>query len=118
MIGISLVVGVGIPTLLCLINQAIGSQFLKGIAGISALIGIVLLILFFIHLRIELMQDQKIEQYYSKHRNVKIILENGYCECGACGNRLVRKHEVQCGVCGIRFGEETNKTPQEILDEK
>jgi hypothetical protein len=78
-------------------------NLLNLISKISFLIGIIILLLFFIWLKIELHQDKKINEYFRKNKNKKLSIGNGIYECQACGNREVKLIDQRCSVCGIRF---------------
>lgn len=111
-------VGLLIPTILWLIADDWSSPEFFLLAKLSSFIGMLILLFFFVMLVIELYQDKKINKYYAAHKNVKIRMESGEYECAACGSRCVQKEDINCIVCGIRFEEGKDKTPQEILDFK
>lgn len=93
------------------------SKFLHFVSIISGMIGIVILVLFFIHLMIELHQDRKIDRYYSSCMNRKLLLTDGHYECSSCGNRKLNKSDEYCPICGEKFSS-IDLSPQEILDGK
>lgn len=73
------------------------------ISKISFLIGILILLLFFIWLKIELYQDKKMNEYFANNKNtISSIGENKF-ECPTCGNRLVKPSDKWCSVCGVKF---------------
>lgn len=116
-IGIGLIIGLLLPGILALVNRYLENRGLTMLATILAAVGVLIILLFFIHLCVELKQDKKINQYYSEHKNVKIMLADGAYECGACGSRGIRADSVSCNACGCRFEDVRNKTAQDILDE-
>lgn len=116
-IGIGLIIGLLLPGILALVNRYLENRGLTMLAIILAAVGALIILLFLIHLYVELKQDKKINKYYSEHKNIKIKLADGTCECSACGSRGIRADSVSCNVCGCRFEDIRNKTPQDILDE-
>ncbi len=114
-IGIGLAVMLLIPGVLLGINYFLHYRLLEILAGGCFALGAVILLGFVLILRTELKQDKKIEQYYGKHKNVKIKLSGGRYECGACGNRAVAEEHTHCSVCGCKYEAEPDRTPQEIL---
>lgn len=116
-IGIGLIIGFLLPGILVLVNRYLENRVFTMLAIILAAVGALIILLFFIHLCVELKQDKKINQYYSEHKNVKILLADGSCECGACGSRGIRADSVSCNACGCRFEDIRNKTPQDIQNE-
>ena len=85
------------------------------IMWISLFIGVLIIVCFFIYLKIELHQDRKIDKYYSSHRNIKRPLDNGYYECSSCGNMKVREKDNRCDVCGVIFSDDKDKNVDEIV---
>lgn len=116
-IGIGLIIGLLLPGILALVNRYLENRGLTMLAIILAAVGALIILLFLIHLYVELKQDKKINKYYSEHKNIKIKLADGTCECSACGSRGIRADSVSCNVCGCRFEDIKNKTLQDILDE-
>lgn len=116
-IGVGLLIGLLLPGILLLLNRGKDNMGINALAIILAAVGVLIISGFMIYLCVELKQDKKINQYYSKHKNVKIPLADGTYECGACGSRAVRADSVSCNVCGCRFEDIGNKTPQDILNE-
>lgn len=116
-IGIGLIIGLLLPGILALVNRYLENRGLTMLAIILAAVGALIIVGFFVHLCVELKQDKKINQYYSKHKNVKIRLADGAYECGACGSRGIRADSVSCNACGCRFEDIGDKTPQDILGE-
>ena len=117
-IGIGLIFMLLIPGLLLLFYKILVYEFLNIIAKVSFVIGLLVLLSFSCLLMIELRQDKKIDQYYSKHRNVKVPIVDGNYECGACGNRRIKINSSSCDVCGVSFENVEVKTPQEIIERK
>lgn len=117
-LGIGLIFMVPIPSLLLCINHIVEGLDIAIFAYISLGIGILICLLFMCFLVIELKQDKRIEQYYCKHRNVKIEIGTGKYECSACGNRLITFESTYCNMCGGKFEAIADITPQEILDYK
>lgn len=78
-------------------------SLLCSFSKISFWSGILILILFFIWLKIELYQDKKMNDYYEKNKNRKLSIGDGKFECQACGNRQVKFEDARCSVCGIEF---------------
>lgn len=115
-IGTGLLIGLLIPGILLLFNRHADSMGITVLAIILAAVGVLIILFFTIHLCVELKQDKKINQYYREHKNVKIRLSDGTCECGACGSRAIRIESVSCNACGCKFENSGNKTPQDILD--
>lgn len=118
MIGIGLIVMLLIPGVLLLLNLFLKSGIVGILAIVLFVIGVLILSVFACLLTIELKQDSKVEKYYSKHRNVKIPLNDKACECGACGNRKVSLNSIYCNICGCKFENIKDRTPQEIIDRK
>lgn len=116
-ISIGCVFALGIPTILLVINQVVALKLISILAIVSAAIGGIILVGFFIHLAIELRQDKKIDAYYSRHKNIKLQVSENRYECGACGNREVKANSINCNVCGCKFEDIQDKTPQEIVNE-
>lgn len=117
-IGIGCVFALGIPTILLVINQVVALKLISILAIVSAAIGGIILAGFFIHLAIELRQDKKIDAYYSRHKNIKLQVGKNRYECGACGNREIKEYSINCDVCGCRFEDIKDRTPQEIINVK
>jgi Ca2+/Na+ antiporter len=78
-------------------------SLLNLVSKVSLLVGILILLLFFIWLKIELYQDKKINKHFEKKKNKKISIGSGKFECQACGNRQVILSDKRCSVCGIKF---------------
>lgn len=116
-IGIGCVFALGIPTILLIINQVVTLKLISILAIGSAVIGGIILVGFFIHLAIELRQDKKIDAYYSRHKNIKLKISDTYYECSTCGNRKLKVNSKNCDICGCRFEDIKDKTPQEIVNE-
>ncbi len=117
-IGIGCVFALGIPAVLLCINQIAQLNCVLMLAIGSAVIGGIILVGFFIHLAIELRQDKKIDAYYSRHKNIKLKISDTYYECSTCGNRKLKVNSKNCNICGCRFEDIKDKTPQEIINER
>lgn len=115
-ISVSLIIMFVIPGMLMLINAVLNYDAILLISRLSFIIGVFILICFTVHLFIELHQDKKIDKYYSKHRNVKIKLNDSKYECGACGSRNIGLNDKFCNTCGCKYEHIGDKKPQEILN--
>ena len=115
-IGVGLIIMLVIPGMLMLINILLNYEAILLISRLLFIIGAFILICFTVHLLIELYQDKKIDKYYSKHRNVKIKLNDGKYECGACGSRNIGLNDNFCNICGCKYEHAEDKKPQEILN--
>lgn len=102
-IGIGLFFMLFIPGVLLFFYRILVYEVLEILVKASFGIGLLILISFACLLMVELRQDKKLDQYYCKHRNIKIPIKAGKYECGACGNREVAKNSTCCGICGCRF---------------
>lgn len=115
-ISIGLIIMLVIPGVLMLLNTILNFDALLLISKLLFIIGAFILICFTVHLFIEMYQDKKIDSYYSRHKNVKIKLNDGKYECGACGNRNIGLNDIFCNTCGGRYEYTKDKKPQEILN--
>ena len=115
-IGVGLMIMFVIPGMLMLINTILNYDVILMLSRLLFLIGAVILICFTVHLLIEFHQDKKVDKYYSKHRNVKIKINDGKYECGACGSRNIGPNDDFCNTCGCKYEQAEDKKPQEILD--
>lgn len=115
-ISVGLIIMFVIPGMLMLINTILNYDAILLISRLLFIIGAFILICFTVHLFIELHQDKKIDKYYSKHRNVKIKLNDGKYECGACGSRDIGSNDSFCNTCGFKYEHVEDKKPQEILN--
>ena len=106
---------IGVPVVILWLNLFLESGLIVVLSKLLFRIGAGFLIGFAVLLLIEFRQDDKIDKYYSKHKNVKIELADGKYECGACGNRILSAGDVSCSVCGCNFINGIDRTPQEIL---
>lgn len=109
-ISIGLIIMLVIPGLLMLINIILNDDTILLISKMLFWVGAFILICFTVHLFIELYQDKKIDKYYSKHKNVKIKLNDGRYECGACGSRNIGLNDKFCNTCGCKYEELTIKS--------
>ena len=109
-ISIGLIIMLVIPGLLMLINIILHDDTISLISKMLFWVGAFILICFTVHLFIELYQDKKIDKYYSKHKNVKIKLNDGRYECGACGSRNIGLNDKFCNTCGCKYEELTIKS--------
>lgn len=116
-LGIGCVFLLIIPGVLYLVQKLYESKIIYVMKVASTIVGAIIIFGFFIHLAIELQQDKKIDAYYTKHKNVKIKIDDRNYECGACGNREVKMQSTYCEICGCKFEDIADKTPQEIVDE-
>lgn len=110
--------GIFIPLVLVALSKIWNSNILQVMLKISFVLGMLILVLFFIHLGIEFYQDKKIDRYYSSHGKRKVFIADDKYECGMCGNRQVQETDIFCKLCGVQFENESDKTPQEILEER
>lgn len=115
------VIGVGIILLLSGgallgLNRLWSSEVIAVIAKVLLVVGGCVLTGFAALLSVELKQDKKINSYYNVHKNRKVEIGNGKYECGACGNRGLRKESSHCTTCGCKFEGIEYRTPQEIID--
>ena len=117
-IGIGLIIMFVIPGLLIFIHTILKHKAILLLSRLLFIIGAVILVCFTVHLLIELYQDKKIDKYYSKHRNVKIKLNDGKYECGVCGSRNIDLNDIFCNTCGCKYEHAEDKKPQEILNSK
>ena len=101
-IGIALMCMLIVPAILQGINTIFECYYIFVIAKLLFVIGTGMLLCFGGILIIEFRQDKKIDTYYSDHKNVKIELENGTWECGACGSRTICASALQ-EISGITF---------------
>ena len=115
-IGVGLIIMLVIPGMLMLINTILNYDAILLISRLLFIMGALILICFTVHLFIELYQDKKIDKYYSKHRNVKIKLNDGKYECGVCGSRSIGLNDNFCRTCGCKYEYAEDKKPQEILN--
>ena len=115
-ISIGLVIMFLIPGMLMLINIILNYEAIRLISRLLFILGAFILICFTVHLFIELYQDNKINKYYSKHRNIKIKLSDGKYECGECGSRNIGSNDSFCNICGCKYDYTDDKKVQEILD--
>ena len=67
--------------------------------------GIIILIIFSIMLAVEFKQDKNINLQYNKVKYQKIQISHGLYECQYCGNQNVKKDDLFCKVCYIKFSE-------------
>lgn len=70
---------------------------------ISIVVGIAILGLFILMLIIELKQDNNINLQYNKVKYQKIQMPDGQYECQYCGNRMVKKEDLFCKICNVKF---------------
>ena len=115
------IIGVGVVLLLLGgillgLNKRWSNGAIAVIAVVLLTIGGFILVGFAWLLHVELKQDKKINSYYNVHKNRKVEIGNGKYECGACGNRGLRKESSHCTTCGCKFEGIEYRTPQEIID--
>lgn len=114
-LGIGLISMLLIPGILRWLNTLFESRYISIMGNVLFVIGAGMLICFVWLLLIEFWQDKRIDKYYSKHKNVKIKLANGKCECGVCGSRTISLESTFCNLCGSKYEDREDRTPQEIL---
>lgn len=114
-IGVCLMSMLIVPSILQWLNTFLECYYISAIANLLFLIGTGILLCFVGLLLIEFRQDKRIDKYYSEHKNVKIELANGKWECSACGSRTICTDSTFCNVCGCRYEDRKDRTPQEIL---
>ena len=115
-VSVGLIIMFVVPGMLIFINTLLNSNVVLLVSRLLFVIGALILACFAAHLFIELHQDKKIDEYYSKHRNVKIKVNDGKYECGACGSRNISSDDDFCNTCGCKYGHAEDKKPQEILN--
>ncbi len=96
------------PAILFLCYSILGFLGIKLQVILSAIstsfaVGVMLLALFALLLAVEFVQDQSRGKQYKKIRMRKLEISDGYYECQACGNRLLRAEDTTCLVCGQRL---------------
>lgn len=114
-IGIGLMSMLIIPGTLLWLNTLFECRYISIIVNLLFMIGAGILICFVGLLLIEFHQDKRIDKYYSEHKNVKIKLANGKCECSMCGSRTICVDSTFCNMCGCKYEDREDRTPQEIL---
>ena len=114
-IGVGLVSMLIVPGILQGLNTFFGCCYISVIANLLFMAGTGILICFVGLLLIEFWQDKRIDKYYSEHKNVKIELTNGKWECSACGSRTICSDSTFCNMCGCKYEDRKDRTPQEIL---
>jgi len=103
--GKVILVGIVFVFILPLILAAIPNKasILWEISKISFGIGILILVLFFVWLKIELYQDKKLNEHYERNKNKRLMIDQEIYECQVCGNRRVRQSDKTCNICGNKF---------------
>ena len=71
--------------------------------SISFAAGVALLGLFVLLLGVEFVQDRSRDRQYKRTRMRKLEISEGWYECQACGNQLLRAEDKACDVCGQRL---------------
>lgn len=102
-IGMGLTMMLLIPGILLWLNTFCECRITVILAKILFVIGGLLLGGFACLLFVELRQDNEIDKFFAKHKNVKIEIKKEQYECGVCGNRNIRKDSTYCGVCGCKY---------------
>jgi hypothetical protein len=99
--GILLIISPALYGLAWMLNRfGIPAAWLKSLAGVTAGIGALLLLVLGVLLIIEALQDRAMEVSYHKQRCVRLPVGNGYYECQYCGCRRVKEEDRACPVCG------------------
>ena len=106
------------PCIFWLLSVILDNDAFLFARNLCFVLGSIIIIIFFLHLGIELRQDKKIANYYSTHRNIKIPRTDGAYECYSCGSLQVKEDDSYCKTCGVVFAQYEDKLPQEILDNK
>lgn len=114
-IGVGLMSMLIVPGILQGLNTFFECYYISVIEKLLFVLGAAILICFVGLLLIEFRQDKRIDKYYSEHKNVKIKLANGKWECGACGSRSICTDSTFCNMCGCKYEDRKDRTPQEIL---
>lgn len=114
-IGVGLMSMLIVPSILQWLNTFFECYYISVIANFLFMVGAGILIFFAGLLLIEFQQDKRIDKYYSEHKNIKIELANGKWECGVCGSRAICAESTSCNVCGSKYEDREDKTPQDIL---
>lgn len=95
-----------IPLLLYLLyTLLIKNEVVPILIKISIVVGIAILGLFSLLLVIELKQDNNINLQYDKVKYQKIKMSDDLYECQYCGNRMVKKEDLFCKICNVKFKE-------------
>lgn len=114
-IGTGLMSMLIVPAILQWLNTLFECYYISIIANLLFMVGAGILISFVGLLLIEFQQDKRIDKYYSRHKNIKIELANGKWECGVCGSRTICEGSTFCNMCGCKYEDRKDRTPQEIL---
>ncbi len=78
-------------------------ELILSAVSISFAAGVALLALFVLLLGVEFVQDRSRDRQYKRTRMRKLEISEGWYECQACGNRLLRAEDKACDVCGQRL---------------
>lgn len=70
---------------------------------ISLTLGTLILLFLFILLKIEFLQDKKIDEYFMENKKIRLPLKNGLFECQVCGNNQIKPVQKCCIICGTTF---------------
>lgn len=105
-IAISAIFLVVIPGISYLLSYLFKVDGLVLISKVSIVIGLLILLFLFLLLKIEFYQDKKLERYFEKNKNTRLLLHNDLYECQACGNRKVKQEQKRCDICGSYFNRE------------
>ena len=117
-LAVGAVIGVVLPGGLWVLGSCLENKVLFVARNLCFALGMLVFVLFFLHLAMEFHQDKKIETYYMEHKKIRVPKADGTYECGSCGSRQVTKDDRYCRSCGVVFEEFRDKTSQEILDNK
>jgi hypothetical protein len=95
---------VAIPLILYLLYVSITKiDIVLILIKVSISVGILILGLFCLMLAIESKQDKNIDLQYNKVKCQKIQISDNLYECQYCGNQEVKKEDLFCKVCNIKF---------------
>lgn len=70
---------------------------------IAISVGIAILCLFLLLMFVELKQDKNINLQYNIVKYQKIQIQDNLYECQYCGNRMVKKEDLYCKICNVKF---------------
>jgi hypothetical protein len=106
LLAVAALFGLGIPGLLWGLRAAgILVDQLPRWMRLSMWVGIGLLVVLFVLIVVEQVQDSFLYQRYLKERQAKLALADGQFECQYCGFRQVRAADTSCPVCGRDFSD-------------
>lgn len=117
-LAVGFIVGLVIPIICGVLGDLLENDIFISMGKILFIVGMIIIVSFFVHLTVELHQDKRIEKHYAAHKNTKIKKKSGSYECSNCGNQQVADTDSYCKICGIVFAADQDMLPQEILDNK